>query len=177
MTGLNKKILLVIIVVLVLGAVGYGIYYGSLKRASEKSQAPAQNMKPSASKMAEEKKRTEEILKTDPTDPVHVANLKYIQGALDKYYNDKRRYPETLEELTPIYVKVLPKYSSRKNYFYAHSSEEKPQLYHLGTLLGGRNTASPEAFKNDSDFDSAKAGWVGGFNGLDPIYDLTNYKK
>ena len=177
MDEFKKKILIAIISVLVLGVVGYGIYYGSSKRSAPAPQQAPQNAKPSVSKMAEEKKRTEEILKTDPTDPVHVANLKYIQGALDKYYNDKRRYPETLEELTPIYVKVLPKYSSRKNYFYAHSSEEKPQLYHLGTLLGGRNTASPEAFKNDSDFDSAKAGWVGGFNGLDPIYDLTNYKK
>jgi len=177
MTELNKKILLAIIVVLVLGAVGYGIYYGSSKRSAPAPQQAPQNAKPSVSKMAEEKKRTEEILKTDPTDPVHVANLKYIQGALDKYFNDRRQYPKTLGELAPMYVKVLPKYSSKQDYFYAYSPADKPQLYHLGTLLGGRNTASPEAFKNDSDFDSAKAGWVGGFNGLDPIYDLTNYKK
>src|SRR3989304_521540 len=114
MTELNKKILLAIIVVLVLGAVGYGIYYGSSKRSAPAPQQAPQNAKPSVSKMAEEKKRTEEILKTDPTDPVHVANLKYIQGALDKNFNDRRQYPKTLGELAPMYVKVLPKYSSKQ---------------------------------------------------------------
>jgi len=177
MSELNKKILLAIVVVLVLGAVGYGVYYGSSKRASEKSRPPAPKTKPLTTEMEEQKRRTEEILKTDPTDPVHVANLKYIQSALDKYYNDRRQYPKALTELVSTYVKVLPKYSSRQDYFYAYNPKEKPQSYHLGTLLGGRNTASPEAFKTDSDFDSAKAGWAGGFNGLDPVYDLTNYKK
>ena len=177
MDEFKKKILIAIISVLVLGVVGYGIYYGSSKRSAPAPQQAPQNAKPSVFKMAEEKKRTEEILKTDPTDPVHVANLKYIQGALERYYNDRRQYPEALTELVPIYVKVLPKYSSRRDYFYANSPAEKPQSYHLGTLLGGRNTASPEAFKTDSDFDSAKAGWAGGFNGLDPVYDLTNNKK
>src|SRR3989344_5839255 len=124
MSELNKKILLAIVAVLVLGAVGFGIYYGASKRTSEKIQPPAQNVKSPATKMAEEKKRTDEILKTDPTDPVHVANLKYIQSALERYYNDKRQYPKVLTELVPIYVKVLPKYSSKQDYFYAYSQKE-----------------------------------------------------
>src|SRR3990167_3822553 len=177
MDEFKKKILIAIISVLVLGVVGYGIYYGSSKRSAPAPQQAPQNAKPSVSKMAEEKNRTEEILKTDPTDPVHVANLKYIQSALERYFNDKRQYPKTLEELAPMYVKGLPKYSSRQDYFYTHSPADKTQLYHFVTILGWRNTATPEAFKTDSDFDSAKAGWAGGFNGLDPIYDLTNNKK
>ncbi|MBI5192265.1 MAG: PD40 domain-containing protein [Nitrospirae bacterium] len=99
--------------------------------------------------------------------------MKYIQTAIERYYNDKLQYPKTLDELVPMYLNVLPKYSSSKNYFYAYYPAGTPKSYHLGAPLGGRNATDPEAFKSDADFNSERAGLVGGFTGMDPVYDLT----
>lgn len=118
----------------------------------------------------------EALLATDPTDPLHINNLKYIQGGLEKYYNEKRAYPKTLAELKPLYLRLIPRYSSEKDYLYAYYPAEKPNAYHLGTPLGGRNTISPETLKGDADFNSEKAKYVGGFNGADPVYDIANKK-
>lgn len=173
----KQKILLAAIGAIVLLIASGLIYNKFIKRAPVATPLLQQNAKPSPAKMEDERKKTEEILKTDPTDPVHISNLKYIQSALERYYNDKKQYPESLVGLSPMYLKILPKYSSNKDYFYAYYPKDKPKAYHLGSLLGGRNATDAGAFKADADFNSDKADYVSGFNGLDPVYDLIGGKK
>lgn len=120
---------------------------------------------------------TKKLLATDPADPSHITNITYIIGGLEKYYNDKKTYPTKLDELVPVYINILPKYSSQRDYFYAYYPESKPTAYHIGTLLGGRNQVSPKAFAEDADLNSEKEGYVNGFNGMDPVYDLAGGKK
>lgn len=128
---------------------------------------------------ATEKKQQEatvKLLATDPSDPAHVNNIKYIVDGLEKYYKDKHAYPKKLDDLMPLYVRIVPKYSSSKDYFYAYYPKDKPTAYHIGALLGGRNQASPKAFVEDADLNSEKAGYMNGFAGADPIYDLKGGK-
>lgn len=125
----------------------------------------------------QQQETTKKLLATDPADPSHVTNIKYIITGLEKYYNDKKTYPKKLDELVPTYLNIMPKYSSQKDYFYAYYPEAKPTAYHIGTVLGGRNEMSPKAFAEDADLNSEKAGYVNGFNGMDPVYDLTGGKK
>lgn len=125
----------------------------------------------------QQQEATKKLLATDPSDPSHVTNIKYIVDGLEKYYNDKKTYPKKLDELMPTYLKIVPKYSSQKDYFYSYYPETKPTAYHIGTLLGGRNEISPKAFAEDADLNSVNAGYVNGFNGADPVYDLTGGKK
>lgn len=137
-----------------------------IRRKGGKRQAPASTEK-------QQQEATAKLLASDPSDPAHVNNIKYIVDGLEKYYKDKKMYPKKLEDLVPLYIKILPKYSSQKDYFYAYYPKDKPMAYHIGTLLGGRNQASPKAFAEDADLNSEKAGYDGGFNGMDPVYDLT----
>src|SRR3989344_7203726 len=110
---------------------------------------------------------TKRLLAMDVSDPSHVNNIKYIQAGLERYYADKQLYPKKLDDLKPRYRRVVPKYSSEKDYFYAYYPKDKPKSYHLGTPLGGRNPSDVKVFAEDADFDSAKAGYVGGFSGTD----------
>ncbi|MBI3685223.1 hypothetical protein HY250_02355 [Candidatus Azambacteria bacterium] len=118
----------------------------------------------------------QKILATDPTDPSHINNLKYLQAGLEKYFTEKRTYPKKLGELAPKYISIVPKYSSKKDYLYAYYPKEKPSAYHLGAPLGGRNAASPQAFSQDADFNSEKIKYINGFDGADPVYDLMGGK-
>lgn len=144
------------------------LFYLGAQKARKQEKPATQKQMPSVA--------TQKLIETDATDPTHVNNIKYVQSALERYYNDKRQYPKQLEDLVPYYLTVLPKYSSSRNYFYAYYPADKPQKYHIGTLLGGRNEASPAAFRSDSDLNSAKAGYVNGFNGMDPVFDLEGGK-
>lgn len=167
---ISKRKQIVGIAVFVLVAIGLGTLL-SATLFKKKTPPPVQQ-----STEKEQQITTAKLLATDPSDPSHINNLKYIQEGLEKYYNDKRMYPANLEELKPTYVRVLPKYSSSRDYFYAYYPKDKPTAYHLGTLLGGRNQTSPKAFAEDADLNSEKAGYTNGFNGADPIYDLKGGK-
>ena len=167
---INQKqtnIFLIIGVIAAIIIIGMLFYLGARKTGKQEKPVVEQKTRSVA---------TQKLIETDATDPSHVNNIKYIQSALERYYNDKRQYPKQLEELVPYYLTILPKYSSSRNYFYAHYPAEKPQKYHIGVLLGGRNEASPVAFRSDSDLDSAKTGYINGFNGMDPVFDLESGK-
>ena len=167
---INQKqtnIFLIIGVIAAIIIIGMLFYLGARKTGKQEKPVVEQKMRSVA---------TQKLIETDATDPSHVNNIKYIQSALERYYNDKRQYPKQLEELVPYYLTILPKYSSSRNYFYAHYPAEKPQKYHIGVLLGGRNEASPAAFRSDSDLDSVKVGYINGFNGMDPVFDLESGK-
>ncbi|OGD23856.1 hypothetical protein A2Z10_02645 [Candidatus Azambacteria bacterium RBG_16_47_10] len=164
----NHIITIAIIFFIVVAAVAIGS--AIVKRKAAKQRVPM-------TVEQQQQETTAKLLATDPSDPSHVNNIKYIIGGLEKYYNDKKMYPAKLDDLVPKYLNIVPKYSSQKDYFYAYYPESKPTAYHIGTLLGGRNQSSPKAFAEDADLDSSKNGYVNGFNGMDPVYDLTGGKK
>ncbi len=147
--------------------VALALFFGTGARRGGEVQPP-----PAVSPEKDAVTETERLLATDPADPSHINNLKYIQAGLEKYFNDNRTYPADLRTLVPRYLRALPAYSSQQGYLYAYAPEAKPTAYHLGALLGGRNQADPQAFATDADFNSEKAGYIGGFNGTDPVYDL-----
>ena len=153
--------------------IALALWWGSGARREGKEQQPPAAVPLERDAVTE----TERLLATDPADPSHVNNLKYIQAGLEKYFSDNRAYPADLRTLVPKYLRVLPAYSSRQDYLYAYSPKGKPTLYHLGALLGGRNEISPRTLAGDADFNSEKAGYTGGFNGADPVYDIIGGKK
>lgn len=167
---ISKKKQIIGIAVFILVVIGLGFLLSAVSKRKEQQPAQQQAIE------KDQQIATEKLLATDPSDPSHINNLKYIKDGLEKYYNDKKMYPKALSDLVPLYLRVVPKYSSSKDYFYAYYPSEKPTAYHLGALLGGRNQASPKAFAEDADLNSEKAGYVGGFNGADPVYDLKGGK-
>lgn len=120
---------------------------------------------------------TKRLLAMDVSDPSHVTNIKYIQSGLEKYFGDYRYYPKKMEEMVPQYLRILPLYGTGKSYYYAYYPKDKPTAYHLGSPLGGRNPSDVKTFSEDADFVSKKAGYIGGFDGKDPVYDLVSGKK
>ncbi len=85
------------------------------------------------------------------------ANLKNIGSALDDYGKcHNGRYPDSLSQLTPIYLQALPHCPAGRNsaYGYAHSS--KPAAY---TVFCQGNFHSPLTNYNFPQYDS-----IQGFN-------------
>ena len=91
-------------------------------------------------------------------------------------------YPQSLDELIPAYLKELPvdRDGATVNFLYARSQDgnrfhlgTKLQIYEGGTFLSAR---SPHPLTYDSDFNSMTAGYLDGFNGADPVYDLEDGK-
>lgn len=168
---------------LAIGAVIFFIFLvtaGIIMRRSRNylpARAPAKKTEKNEPQSREAVQRErEKILATDPADPSHVNNITYIKEGLKKYYAEKKAYPKKLSELVPRYLYIAPRYSSDVEYLYAYFPAEKPSAYHLGAPLGGRNINSPGALSSDADFHSEKAKYVNGFNGADPVYDVTGEK-
>ena len=125
--------------------------------------------------------------KTDNTraksrDIERVNNIKYIESVLQKYFNDKKNYPATLdpELLTPTYAKEIPKDPSTKNnYLYSVNFTGKTKRclsYHIGATLEDTSLDS-DLFKNDADLGAQPDSCPGSnpdFDGTDPLYDISN---
>lgn len=171
---METKRLIALIGGIVLVLVALGIIIGLSTRqkpvATPEALAPAEIQK-------KELTETKRLLAMDVSDPSHVGNVKYIQAGLERYYADKQMYPKKMEDLVPLYLRVLPKYSTEKHYLYAHYPKDKPKSYHIGTPLGGRNPSDAKAFAEDADFNSEKQGYAGGFDGADPVYDAVSFVK
>jgi len=176
----QTNVLLIISILAAIAIIGLIFYAGQKFQKREQEQSIQKEQGETSPKP----RKINELLAQDHTAPFHVDNVNLIKSALEKYYNNNKAYPTKLEELAPLYIKVLPKYSTSRNYFYAFYPAEKPQSYHVGTLLepchtekdyaGIRNCnpASIDLWKSDADFDSSKAGYTEGFNGMDPVFDL-----
>jgi len=166
----NKKsqatTILSYIAILVVGGFVIALFVKLGGLTSQEQQVPAQQIEKS------DKTKTEKLLATDSSDPSHINNVRSIQAALEKYYNDYKKYPIDLNELAPLYIRRLPTYANNVNYFYAYWPNANPQAYHLGTLLGGRNELSPATLNQDADLNSEASGYTHGFNGSDPVFDL-----
>lgn len=161
-----KQLIIIGVVCILLMAVVATIFVANNNRASE------QQATSSSVKTATLKEHMARYLAADPVDLSHIGNIKSIQGALRKYFDNKQVYPKKLSELAPAYLYIVSKYSSSQDYFYAYFPADKPTAYHLGAPLGGNNPADGPVLSQDADFNSKKAGYVNGFDGTDPVYDL-----
>lgn len=104
-------------------------------------------------------------------DARRISDIKQLQLACELYYDNNGQYPDGLTDanlVTPGYIAQIPKDPQTGNsYQYAYNGDRSN--YHVGVTLENTNH---QVFDNDVDFDSATAGWTGGFSGADPMYDM-----
>lgn len=101
------------------------------------------------------------------------AELKSIQMALELYLMGGNNLPDSLTELIPDYLakKDAIEFINNDEIFYSYSSDRKN--YHMGIQLDEAVLKDYTGFNNDKDFNSGATNYINGFNGKDPIYDLT----
>src|SRR3989344_1922283 len=76
-----------------------------------------------------------------------LADVRQMASALELYFNDKTKYPDTLKELTPVYLGIIPSATlppdgtcapEENNYAYHKISTEKYELtFCLGAATSG----------------------------------------
>ena len=82
---------------------------------------------------------------------------------LERYFDDHATYPVNINDLVPNFISEVAVDPLSGN-AYRYAVDPSKQHYHLGTTV---ETANDDNLQQDADFDSAAAGWVGGFNGVD----------
>ena len=126
------------------------------------------------------------LVRSDGADEIEHRSLQNSRASgIDKVAHQLRmfnikmgKYPETLEELVPSYLKSLPAdiKGNAINYLYARSVDDK--RFHVGVVLQGYDGGiifgpnMPHPLTYDSDFNSMTANYLNGFDGADPVYDL-----
>jgi len=105
---------------------------------------------------------TEQSIAGKSADLQKFLHVRSLQKDLYFYYSREGVYPETLETLVP----ENPKINAR---IFLYSVNPQKNSYHLGYKF---NTLDePNLFK-DYDFNSELVGWLNGFSGEDPVYDV-----
>ena len=102
-------------------------------------------------------------------DARRISDMKLIQLSLKLFFDRHNKYPARPIELEKEGdVSKLPTDPlSGKDYFYAVS--EDGRTYHIGATLEDKGNIT---LKNDADVNSRARGFLNGFDGADPIYDL-----
>jgi len=104
-------------------------------------------------------------------DARRVSDIKQLQLACELYYDSDGQYPDGLTAFNLVdngYIAAIPKDPQTGNdYEYAYSSDQSD--YHIGTHL---EQSDHQSLDNDVDYNSFSAGWSGGFDGADPVYDM-----
>jgi len=104
-------------------------------------------------------------------DARRIADIRQIQVALELYKEEKGAYPTGLFQLTPEFFTPVPRDpETDRDYLYAYYPLTEPQDFHLGAVLEDINSFSLD---DDANFNSDTAGYTNGFNGQDPIYDVS----
>lgn len=112
---------------------------------------------------------------TDEISGIRQGHLIALRGTLDVYHIYNSHFPTSLSDLE-IFIKErnpeaeIPKDpKTNKDYLYASYPSDKPTAYHLGAVLENKRATM---LRSDSDFNSKAAGYVNGFDGKDPVYDI-----
>ena len=90
-------------------------------------------------------------------------NLRAIREALEQHYADKGRYPATLEELVPKYLKTIPrdpfvKSSSQWVLVYEEESEDEPPPFSEEGEAMGPGIEDVHSSSTSSALDGSKYG-------------------
>lgn len=112
-------------------------------------------------------------------DTQRVADTRQIQLALEMYFDDNGKYPATADVKTDLAPKYLPVFpmdpDTTSNYQYCVDTNQTK--YHLGTRATTDSletvTAGKGVLATDADKTSTTDGCVSGFDGTDPVYDIT----
>ncbi len=107
-------------------------------------------------------------------DARRISDVKQLQLASELYYDTEGIYPpELIEDEIGDYIAAIPTDpQTGEDYPYAVNDPDEPDDYHIGADL---EQSDHQVLDNDVDFDSAAAGWTGGFDGTDgtdPEYDM-----
>jgi type II secretion system protein G len=114
-------------------------------------------------------------------DAKRIADIKQIQLALEMYNDKNGSYPTALSALTTAgFISVVPTDpSAGAAYSFGYNPSTSPTTYHLGATL---EDSSNPALSSDRDCVSsanpptncpATTTYTGGFDGADPVYDVT----
>lgn len=98
-----------------------------------------------------------------------ISRLRQINLGIEMYQSENGYFPKNLIDLYPTSI-ANKDILEDENVYYASYPAENPNKYHIGIKISGDRNELNE----DNDFDSQSAGYINGFNGADPIYDLTN---
>lgn len=98
-----------------------------------------------------------------------ISQVHAIGLGLGIYFQEHKKYPPQLADLIPKYIKQIGSPTSQEHYLFSLSSDGLH--YHIGVFLEQPNSSY---VAKDADFNSVNAGWTNGFDGSDPVYDLTN---
>lgn len=100
-------------------------------------------------------------------DLIKLNGMREVESSLQIYRDGHNgKYPNSLELL----LKDFPHLEStlkENTFLYAYSRDYKK--FHLGILL---STNTDSKLDRDGDFNSIAVGYINGFNGKDPIYDI-----
>lgn len=107
-----------------------------------------------------------------PRDKERIYNLKELQLAMELYYDKNGAYPAALTLLEGEgYIRKIPSDpSTGASFFYATPQERNISTYHIGVKL---EEIDNSALRTDADFNSRARGYRNGFDGSDPMYDIT----
>lgn len=102
-------------------------------------------------------------------DARRISDIKQLQLALELYFDDNSEYPTALNSIGNEYIGNVPtdpldSGSDSGNYWYYRDTTTS---YHLGATL---ESSDNSALDGDADHDSGTSG----FDGADPIYDITS---
>jgi len=101
---------------------------------------------------------------------IRIGTVEGLRRRLEAYYQDNQAFPESLADL-PGGPPLDP--VTGMSYSYAYWPSKKPVRVHFGIVLEANSgTETETALARDADFDSRAAGYMGGFDGADPVYDL-----
>lgn len=154
------NIIILIIIVVLLGAGGYYYFYVDKSRTTSSSLSDKITCK----------------------DREIIEHLKIVKAALDSYSDKHGNFPTSLSELKSSSPEIaFPSDFPGPAYFYTYhssspySNSKKPIFFHLGINIAGCDDVGRTALESDVDINSL-TGYVSGFDGKDPIFDLANEK-
>lgn len=101
--------------------------------------------------------------------PLLIGGLRQIMIALELYQSMNGYFPTKLIDLYPD-IFTNKDLLQKEDILYAYYPAANPLNYHLGITVS--NTV--QELNKDKDFNSKSSSYINGFDGKDPIYDITN---
>lgn len=156
------------------------------KPATQQEQSIVKNL--ILDEKRENKNIIDEIIAIRMNNLLRPNHLRDINLALQLYFIKHKQYPVSLLQLEEMPGFRTPIDPDGTSYFYSYFPQNKPTAYHLGALVEFEPALpinlSPEdldklkgtfviKLDEDADFNSQNEKYANGFDGKDPILDMT----
>ncbi len=160
----KQLITIVALVVVLILATGVGAWYYLRPQKSLYEQTVEQI----EDLTSEEGQFENDMLKSFITENL-IRGLNHIVTGLFVFVETNKIYPKKLKELDSLPPEIKQSIEEGIiNYMYAYSSDG--QCYHIGVKLEESNSV----LEHDTDLDSVAEGYINGFSGADPVYDMVS---